>query len=379
MKGSIRKRGNFHPAPAAISRKKRWSKRTQAENESKTHSNDRFKEIRQIAQQVIPQTKFKELAEVWLKSYAEINLKQSTLARYRDIIKRLFIPAWGHVHLSRLTAYHIHTLMAERLKSVSPKTVANEIGLAKEILGYARRWGFVQTDPSEAIKRPRSVRAEIEILNPEEINRLLAKTDRRYRLAFLTAVLSGMRAGELWALQWPDIDFETFQIHVRRSLWRGQFQTPKSKSSVRRIDIPERLVQELKKLKLASKTNGHDLVFPNGRGNPTCHDNVVKRQFEPALQRAGLKKVSFHSLRHTNASMRISAGQNIKYIQNQLGHSSINITLDIYGHLFNDANFNRQQVKLLEASLDSAKIPIGRPPFQIPSAASVHPPSGLNP
>jgi hypothetical protein len=135
LKGSIRKRGNFHPAPAAIRQKTRWFKRTQAENATKTHSNDKFQEIRQIARQAVSQKRFKELAVVWLKSYAEINLKQSTLARYRDIIQRLFIPAWGHIHLSRLTAYHIHTLMAERLKAVSPKTVANEIGLVKEILG----------------------------------------------------------------------------------------------------------------------------------------------------------------------------------------------------------------------------------------------------
>ena len=75
-----------------------------------------------------------------------------------------------------------------------------------------------------------------------------------------------------------------------------------------------------------------------------------------ALRTAGLRKVSFHSLRHSNASIRIQAGQNIKYIQSQMGHASINITLDVYGHLFNDVNFNRQQVELLEASLNPLEI-----------------------
>jgi integrase len=95
----------------------------------------------------------------------------------------------------------------------------------------------------------------------------------------------------------------------------------------------------------------------------------VKRHFEPALKRAGVKAVSFHSLRHTNASMRIAAGQNIKYIRTQLGHSSVKITLDIYGHLFNDVNFNRQQVKLLEKSLGMAEEPGEETPLLIASTS----------
>jgi len=81
------------------------------------------------------------------------------------------------------------------------------------------------------------------------------------------------------------------------------------------------------------------------------------------LRGAGLRQVSFHSLRHSNASMRIQAGQNIKYIQSQMGHASINITLDIYGHLFNDANFNRQQVDLLEDSFRSVRNPLEKTHF----------------
>jgi integrase len=109
--------------------------------------------------------------------------------------------------------------------------------------------------------------------------------------------------------------------------------------------------------------NEHDVVFPSPEGKLTQHDNTVKRYFNPALRGAGLRQVSFHSLRHSNASMRIQAGQNIKYIQSQMGHASINITLDIYGHLFNDANFNRQQVDLLEDSFRSVRNPLEKTHF----------------
>jgi integrase len=97
-------------------------------------------------------------------------------------------------------------------------------------------------------------------------------------------------------------------------------------------------------------------------GGPANHVNTVNRHFYPALRRAGLRQVSFHSLRHSNASLRIQAGQNIKYISEQIGHSTVRITLDIYGHLFNDVNFTRQQVELLEGSFGSVRNPLEIPP-----------------
>ncbi|MGD0627650.1 MAG: site-specific integrase [Thermodesulfobacteriota bacterium] len=222
---------------------------------------------------------------------------------------------------------------------------------------HAHRWGYIKTNPSEYLDTPKIVRPEIEILNPDEIEKLLTTTTSPYRLAFLTCVLTGLRAGELWGLRWSDIDWHALQINVRQSLWQGQFQTPKSKYSIRKVDVPEQLAFALKRWKIVCPKNDQDLVFPNTKAKITSHDGVVKRHFLPALRRAGLRQVSFHSLRHTNASMRIAASQNIKYIQTQLGHSSIKVTLDIYGHLFNDANFNRQQVKLLAASLPLARVP----------------------
>ena len=164
-----------------------------------------------------------------------------------------------------------------------------------------------------------------------------------------------LRAGELWGLQWGDIDFNKGQIFVRRTLWRNSFQTPKTRYSIRKVDLPNNLIYELIKWKLASPINDYDLVFPSPEGKVTCHDNVVKRYFYRALRKSGLRYVSFHSLRHSNASLRIASGQNIKYIQTQLGHSSIKITLDIYGHLLNDINFNRQQVGVLDSFLESVK------------------------
>ena len=161
-----------------------------------------------------------------------------------------------------------------------------------------------------------------------------------------------VRAGELWGLQWPDFESTTKQLFVRRTVWNGQFQTPKTKNAKRAIDLPDELVHELKVWKLRCPPNPHNLMFPSPEGSITQHDNMMKRVFIPALEKAGLRQVSFHSLRHSNVSIRIKKGQNLKYLSNQMGHSSVAFTLDVYGHLFaDDQQFLREQAGLLAGAL----------------------------
>jgi integrase len=356
MRGSIQKKGKVFYAVVANGQKRKWFRAGSEIQDARRVLAEKIAEITKGTCRGVRKATFGQFSELWLKSYAEVNVKLSTLASYQDIIRRLLIPSWGRFPLSSLSAFHFQKFVSERFKTVSPKTICNETGLIKQIFKHAHRWGYIKSNPAEHLERPKVARPEIEILNPDEIGKLLARATRHYRLAFLTAVLTGLRAGELWALKWPDIDLISLQIFVRRSLWKGKFQTPKSKYSIRKVDIPEQLAHELEKWRLVSPKNEDDLVFPDPRGKPVSHGGVVKRHFEPALKRAGLRHVSFHSLRHFNASLRISAGQNPKYVQSQLGHSSIKVTLDVYGHLFNDAEFNRRQVRLLEASLGSARI-----------------------
>ncbi len=219
----------------------------------------------------------------------------------------------------------------------------------KFMFKHALQWGYIKNNPTDNLIRPKVEKSEVELLQPEELEMLIEHSEHPYKLAFLTAFLTGMQAGELWGLQWRDIYWNGRQIHVRRSLWNHHFQKPKTKNSIRRIDTTEKLVKELRLWKLACPVSEHDLMFPSPEGKATMHNNAMKRYFYPALRRSGLRQVSFHSLRHSNASLRMMSGQNIKYIQSQLGHSSINMTLDVYGHLFNDMDFNKKQVELLKS------------------------------
>ncbi|MBM4271512.1 MAG: site-specific integrase [Deltaproteobacteria bacterium] len=354
MKGSIQKKGKKYYAVIALNGKRKWFKGGKRKEAERVLA-EKITEINQGTYKEIPKMTFKEYAETWIKSYAETNLKPSTLALYEIIIDKHLIPQWVDYRLNDIKAAQIQSYASERLKKVSPKTVRNEVALLKQMFKHAYQWGYTKTNQTEHVLRPRIEKREIELLGPEEIDKLLKHATGAYKIAFLTAIMTGMRAGELWGLQWCDVDWNSNQIYVRRSLWGEKFQTPKSKASIRKIDIPSSLSRELKKWRLACPISKDDLVFSNTDGKRTNHNTVIKSHFNPALRRAGLRHVSFHSLRHSNASMRIQAGQNIKYLSTQLGHSSINITMDRYGHLFNDVDFTKRQVDLLETSFQSVR------------------------
>ncbi|HVN96176.1 MAG TPA: tyrosine-type recombinase/integrase [Syntrophorhabdaceae bacterium] len=361
MKGSIQKKGSIYYAVIPIGGKRKWYKGGDTKKDAQRILTEKLFEIDAGTYKEIPKTTFKEFAEFWLNSYVEGNLKPSTAKGYRDIVKKNLSHFDGRV-LSEITTGQLQAYVTRRLRLVSAKTVCNDTMVMKLLFRHARKWGYLKLNPAEDVDRPKLKGTEVEILEPHELKQLLEKTDQRYQTAFLTAFLTGLRAGELWALKWSDIDWSSGKLFVRRSVWKGGFQTPKTRKSVRKVDMPQQLIQALKRWKLASPVGELDLVFPGIKGGTANHVNVMNRQFYPALRRAGLRQVSFHSLRHSNASMRIQGGQNIKYISEQLGHSTIRITLDIYGHLFNDVNFTKQQVELLESSFESVRNPLENTP-----------------
>jgi integrase len=295
---------------------------------------------------------FNQFAEKWEQIKAN-SVKPSTMNRYKNIIIRLFNPRFGEKLLSEIKTSELVEFFSKRRKEVgAPKTAINEIALMKTMFLEAKKWGYLTVNPAVELERPKDRDREIEILTPVELNRLIANTEDHYRAAFRTAIMTGVRAGELWGLEWTDFQPTTKQLFVRRTVWNGQFQTPKTKNAKRAIDLPDELVHELKVWELRCLPNPHNLMFPSPEGNITQHDNIMKRVFIPALEKGNLRQVTFHSLRHSNASIRIKKGQNLKYLSKQMGHSSVAFTLDVYGHLFSDdQQFLREQADLLDGAL----------------------------
>jgi integrase len=219
----------------------------------------------------------------------------------------------------------------------------DEIITANPVSGVFRR-----------ISAPRDPKREIDPLNHEEVVLFLETCARCYpehSVFFLTAFRTGMRLGELLALQWRDIDWHGKFILVRRSYKRGRLNHTKT-GKQRRVDMSNQLTDALKELHRTRKKEalesgtGRVEEFIFHRDGKPIAQNSIRYPFKRILEKAGLREIRFHDIRHTYASLLFSDGASPVYVKEQMGHSSIQITVDIYGHLI--SNSNRDVVNRLD-------------------------------
>ena len=137
---------------------------------------------------------------------------------------------------------------------------------------------------------------------------------------------------------------ESDSIHVRRSWKEGSFHEPKTKTSSRQIDVPHFLTRDLQNWRIAYPKGQYDLVFPNLDGKPISSINMRQRDFYPALRRAGLRKIRFHDLRHTFASILLANGEDVVRVTRLLGHASPSITLNVYAHMLPNSHYRTAEV-----------------------------------
>jgi len=291
---------------------------------------------------------FSEFSDKWLQDYAAGSVKPSTQRRYRGFVTHYLTPAFGSLPLTAITPEAVQHYMsrAPQEHGAAPRTVNHSLVLLKLMLKHAKQWRYLRENPAQEIRRLRVEAQEMDYLKPEEIRSLLQHADEPFRTLFLTAVLTGMRRSEVLAIQWGDIDWPSSAIRVRRSIFwytlkelngapvsRWRFMEPKSKRSMRTLVMSPNLREALELHRLSASASPHDLVFCTKDGIPIDPRNLIEREFWPALSRAGLRRIRFHDLRHTYTALMIAQGANIKFIQSQLGHASIQTTLDRYGHL----------------------------------------------
>jgi len=287
---------------------------------------------------------FSAFAEQWFRDYAAVQVKASTLRSYRSMLYGSLIPFFGDVPLPSIRTTDVQRYVADRMGSgLKPATVQKALILLKTMLKHAVEWDYLRVNPALNVKAPRREHVEMDFLTPNEIPPLLDAFTPEWRPLFFTAIFTGMRLGELLALQWSDIDWRSGTIRVRRSVDKGVFQEPKTRNSVRTVGMSPRLAEVLTDRKFNCPWSPHDLVFCTAEGGIIDQANLRHRVFEPALQRAGLRKMRIHDLRHTFASLLINQGENMKYVQHQLGHASITTTVDRYAHLLPDAHVGASQ------------------------------------
>jgi integrase len=283
----------------------------------------------------------------WL-SVKKLPLKPGAYATYASYVNVHMVPHLGRIQLQKLTRHHVQRFVNALFdeEDLEPGTIQTAYTILNVAMSDAVEWQMLAANPCKAVSLPRVESRDYTVLNREQAQALIAFLDGHALEALVTVALAtGMRRGELLCLKWSDVDLERGHMYIQRSLTfiNGQGYkevTPKTKSSKRHITLPRFALETLKrhrtaqvKVRLESATwTDPDLVFPTKTGKyiPT---STLQREFRLILERAELPPMRFHDLRHTCATLLLSQGISPKVVQELLGHSSIKITMDRYGHV----------------------------------------------
>jgi integrase len=272
-------------------------------------------------------------------------LERATLHSYRGHVKNHIEPKIGHLLLRELSAPDVREFLDAMLQDSTRAMAKKCLTTLRSIISAAQERGLVQHNVARDVKLRRADRHKPEPVFPSknEIKALLANVSERHRPLIMTALLTGMRMSELRGLKWSAIDFDRSIITVRERADRYcDMGSTKSSTSRREIPMGPSLKAVLQNWKPACPNGNFDLVFPNGVGNVETHSNIYNRIFKPLMLKCGIvdgkgaPRFSLHAMRHAAASLFIKQGWPPKKIQTMLGHSSITMTYDVYGHLFHD-------------------------------------------
>jgi integrase len=301
----------------------------------------RVKEILAAGEKSPTKGTFKAYAEKWLE-HQKGEIAASTWQEYEAVLRNHVFPTVGNKSFAKVTKPMIRELITtKRKEGYEPATIRNMLAPVRGMYNQAIEDGEPVGNPAAKFGKQNRGKQKT-IINPytkEEVSLFLKKTlelcPEKYPL-YLCAVRTGMRRGELLALQRSDIDFEKRLIHVQRSLSRhGTIKAPKS-GKTRLVDMSRQLAAVLQEF----PDDQSDTPLFQSTTNTYLDPSNLYKNFRRHLDDAGLRKIRFHDLRHTFATEHIKNNQSLAYIRDQLGHSSIEITVNLYGHLVPGYNQN---------------------------------------
>jgi integrase len=355
-----------------------------------------------------------EAGERWIRSGEANQLERATLDEYRRHLKMHINPYVGNVKLSKLTAPMVMDLRNKLREGAaapgeetgtkrSPAMVKKIISSLSSIVADAQEAGLIAQNVVRGItgrkkrnkaSQRRKLKVGVDIPTPEEIKAIIGKLEDPWRPLIVTAVFTGLRASELRGLRWSDVDLKKAEVHVHQRADRyNEIAAPKSEAGERTVPLPQTVANILREWKLVcpkadtgrTDRNGAAIkelryVFPNGAGRVENHGNIINRGFVPAQIAAGVadavmgeggrpkldpegrplveaRYTGLHALRHFYASWCINReedgglGLPGKVVQERLGHSSIVMTMDVYGHLFKGGNDGAALAKAAEKLL----------------------------
>lgn len=289
---------------------------------------------------------FGEWANEWLAG--TVHLKPQTVAGYESILKAHVLPALGAMPIGAIDQAAVRRFVAEvSAKPKNPKrptagtlgagTTRNAYNVVRAVFGVAIGSGAVRANPCDGVKPPRPQRDEMLFLDAVEVNRLAEAIADPFGVLVRFAAYTGLRAGEIAALRVGRVDLLRGAVDVREaySEVHGALVLGATKTYGRRtVGLPRFLCDELGAYLAGRDTSPEAHLFTSPDGGPLRHSNFYRRTFKPAVTAAGLPPgLRFHDLRHTCAALLIAQGAHPRALMERLGHSSVTVSLDRYGHL----------------------------------------------
>lgn len=295
----------------------------------------------------------------WLESYQKEHIKARTYSRYQGLIAMHIVPTLGKRNISELGRKEIQDFLTqqkkdgnmrngEKLSATSTNMMLSVLNLAFE---YACDMEYIEENPCVRVRRTKAETKKVEAFTVEEqraIESEIARSDDRRLHGIILCLYTGLRIGELLGLSWDDVDLDRGVINITKTVYReknesGVWQlcvdTPKTKASDRVIPLPEYITNMLRQ---DSETAQTPYVVENKKGE-RMSIRSYQYIFEKLTERAGVRKLNFHALRHTFATRAIECGMDIKTVADIMGHQNASITLNRYAHCMLDHKIEMMQ------------------------------------
>ena len=317
MRGSIQKRGDRYVIRYEVGKKwdsvnECWRRNQKRETVPPPHTKkhaeallaERLSQLNKGEYLEPSKINFSEFQRLWTKKYAigEGQIRDSTLSLYDGFFRNHLEPAFGEQQLSNISVEDIQGFKAEKIAAgLSAQTVKHLLRLLRQMFNHAIDWGYLRENPANKVRNPRVPRKEMDFLTAEEVGVFLDHVPAPWFPFFLTAIVSGLRFGELLAMKWGNLDRKREQYFVRET-WlrpRGKYPSsiaePKTDTSIALVDLTptclealesHRIAQLEEKLRAGQEYTDTDLIFATPKGTPLDPWNVTKRVFNPALEAA---------------------------------------------------------------------------------------------
>jgi integrase len=277
-----------------------------------------------------------EAGERYIDRLEGLGRKKTTISDYRSTLRVHLVPFFGGRSLDGIGVELVEAFItAKQKEGKASKSISNYVGLLYSMFAYAVRRGWARSNPVALAEKPRvdARNADIRYLEVVELEELIRavpddEVGEIERVLYRTAAMTGLRRGELLALRWRDIDWASGVIRVRRSYTRGEFGHPKSGRSIRAVPLADALAADLERHHDRSRFRGdEDLVFAHPQLGTVLDPSKLQKRFKRAAQRAGLRPIRFHDLRHTFGTRMAAAGAPLRAIQEWMGHRDHRTTL----------------------------------------------------